>query len=129
VSATYGGDANLSGSSGSSASKLTVRKDTTITFVSQSPTSVTYGNESASVFSVTVRTHHGEAVPTGETVTVHVGSVTCTVILKRGKGICTIANTALPVGTYFVSATYGGDANLSGSSGSSASKLDVNRKR
>jgi hypothetical protein len=47
------------------------------------------------------------------------------VALKGGKGTCTIANTALPVGSYLVLATYGGDANLSGSSGSSAFKLIV----
>ena len=125
VSATYGGDANLNGSSGSSRSKLTVYKDTTSATISESPSSVTYGHESASVFSVTVTTHYGEAVPNGETVTVPVGSVHCTVVLTSGKGTCTIANTALAVGSYSVSATYGGDANLSGSSGSSLSKLTV----
>ena len=125
VSATYGGDASLNGSSGSSLSKLTVSKDTTSTTVSESPTSVTYGHESASVFSVTVTTHYGEAVPNGETVTVTVGSVTCKVALNSGKGTCTIADTALAVGTYPVSATYGGDASLNGSSGSSVSKLTV----
>jgi hypothetical protein len=125
VSATYGGDASLNGSSGSSLSKLIVSKDTTSTTVSESPTSVTYGHESASVFSVTVTTHYGEAVPNGETVTVTVGSVTCKVALNSGKGTCTIADTALAVGTYPVSATYGGDASLNGSSGSSVSKLTV----
>jgi predicted RNA-binding protein with TRAM domain len=127
VSATYGGDASLNGSSGSSVSKLTVSKDTTSTTVSESPTSVTYGHESASVFSVTVTTHYGEAVPNGETVTVTVGSVTCKVALNSGKGTCTIADTALAVGTYPVSATYGGDASLNGSSGSSVSKLTVSK--
>jgi hypothetical protein len=122
VLATYGGDANLRGSS---VSELTVSKDTTRTKVSESPTSVTYGHESASVFSVTVTTHYGEMVPNGETVTVYVGPATCTAVLKGGNGTCTIANNALPVGSYPVQATYGGDANLSGSSGSSASRLTV----
>jgi hypothetical protein len=125
VSATYGGDADLSSSSGSSSSKLTVNKDTTRTKVSMSPTSVTYGHESASLFSVTATTRYGEAVPSGEKATVHVGSVICTAVLKRGKGTCRVANTILPVGSYLVSATYGGDADLSSSSGSSSSKLTV----
>ena len=116
ASATYGGDANLSGSSGLTADKLVVSKDTTRISVSESPNRVTYGNESASVFFVTVTTHFGEAVPNGEKVSVSVGSVTRTVVLKGGKGTCTIANTDLQVGLYPVSATYGGDANLSGSS-------------
>ena len=128
VSATYGGDANLSWSSSSSSSKLTVSKDSTnSTTVSESPTSVTYGSESASVFSVAVTTHYGEAVPDGETVTTTVGSVTCKVWLKSDKGTCTIDNAALAVGSYPVSATYGGDANLNGTSGTSASKLTVNK--
>jgi hypothetical protein len=122
VLAAYGGDANLSGST---VSELTVNKDTTRTMVSESPTSVAYGHESASVFSVTVASHYGEAVPNGEKVTVHVGNVTCTAVLKGGNGTCTIANNALPVGSYPVLATYGGDANLRSSSGSSASRLTV----
>ncbi|MGO9965146.1 MAG: hypothetical protein ACLPUG_17175 [Acidimicrobiales bacterium] len=125
VSATYPGDANLSGSSGSSDSKLSVSKDVTLTAVSESPTSVTYGHESASVFSVAITTHYGEVVPSAETVTVHVGSANCTASLTGGKGACTIGDTALAVGTYAVSANYGGDANLDSSSGSSASKLTV----
>ena len=99
---------------------------TTVT-VSESPATVTYGHESASVFSVNVATRYGEAVPNGETATTTVGSVTCKVVLKTDKGTCTIDNTALVVGSYPVSVTYGGDANLSGSSGSSLSKLTVSK--
>ena len=113
------------GTSSSAPQTFSVSKDTTRTKVSKSPTNVTYGHESASVFSVTVTTHYGEAVPNGKRLTVHVGHVTCTVVLKGGKGACTIANTALPVGSYLVSATYGGDADLSGSSGSSVFRLTV----
>jgi hypothetical protein len=123
VSAAYDGDAELSGSSGSSASKLTVGKDTTHTMVSKSPSGLTHRNES--VFSVTVTTHYGEPVPNGEKVTVHVGQSACTALLKGGKGTCGISNTAESVGSSLVSASYGGDANLSGSSGSSLSKLTV----
>ena len=115
VSATYGGDATLSGSSDAGASRLTVRKDTTRVSVSESPTSVTYGHESASVFSVTVTTRYGEAVPVGEKVRVAVGSVTRTVVLKDGNGTCTITNDDLQPGSYPVVASYGGDPNLSGS--------------
>jgi hypothetical protein len=125
VSATYVGDANLSGSSGPAVSKLTVSKDVTLTAVSESPTTVTYGNESASVFSVVITTHYGEVVPSTETATVHVGSANCTAPLTGGKGVCTIGNTALAVGTYSVTANYGGDANLDSSGGSSTSKLTV----
>jgi hypothetical protein len=125
VSASYGGDTDLSGSSGWSASRLTVSKDTTRTKVSESPRSVAYGHESASVFSVTVTTRYGEAVPNGQKVRVHIGPVTCTAVLKGGSGACRIANAALPAGSYSVSARYGGDTDLSGSSGSDATRLTV----
>jgi len=121
----YMGDANLSGSIALSSTKLAVNKDTTSAAVSESPATVTRGHESASVFTVTVTTHNGEAVPNGEKVTVHIGSTTCTVTLSNGTGTCTISNSALAVGSYVVSATYGGDTNLSGSTASNASKLTV----
>jgi hypothetical protein len=117
VSAAYGGDGKLGGSRGSSSSKLTVKKDATHTTVSRSPSNLAQRNEL--IFSVTVTTHYGEAVPNGGKVTVHVGQSTCTALLKDGKGSCRISDTAQSVGSYLVSATYGGDANLSGSSGSS----------
>jgi hypothetical protein len=70
------------------------------------------------VFSVTVTTGDGEAVPNGETVTVHAGSVTCTVTLHAGTGTCTIVNSALLVGgPYAVTVSYSGDGDLASSSG------------
>ncbi len=127
VSAYYGGDDELAGSSGSGTSKLTVYKDSTSTAVSQSPTSVTYGHESATTFSIAVSTHYGEGVPDGESVVVHVGSASCTAGLKDDKGTCTLSNTALGTGSYSVSASYGGDGNLDSSSGSGTAKLTVNK--
>jgi len=87
VSATYGGDANLNGTSGTSASKLTVNKDASLTSASESPTIVTYGDESASVFSAAITTHYAETVPNAETVTVYVGSAKCTVSLSGARGL------------------------------------------
>ena len=94
--ASYSGDSNYKASA-SSCEVFSVAKDTTTTTVSESKTSVTYGDESAAVFSVTVTTKHGEAVPNGETVTVDVGYATCIAPLSAGKGSCEIARTALPV--------------------------------
>jgi uncharacterized repeat protein (TIGR01451 family) len=126
VSATYGGDANLIGSSATcSTSELYVAKDSTTTTVSESPTSVAHGSESAAIFTVKVTTHYGEAVPAGATATVTVGSTSCTVTLVAGTGTCKVANSALEAGSYAVSAAYAGNASLNGSSGSSATKLTV----
>jgi hypothetical protein len=120
VSATYAGDSNLSGSSGNAAQGVTVSKDTSATAVSASPSSEPYGSEASTTFTVTVVTGNGEATPaSGETVVVHVGSATCTATLTAGSGgasgTCSIANTALALGPYTTSATYGGDADISAS--------------
>jgi hypothetical protein len=125
VSAVYGGDANLAGSSETCASKLTVTKDATTTTVSVSPSSVTYGQEQAAVFTVDVTAHYGEAVPNGDTVTVTAGSATCVAPLNGGKGTCEITSTALPSGSYSASAVYSGDAGLVGSSVTCATHLGV----
>jgi hypothetical protein len=95
-----------------------VKKDSTTTKVSVSPTSVTVGAESSAIFSVVVTTASGEAVPTNETVSVKVGTTSCLVTLTAGKGACSLTNSALGVGSNSVSASYAGDPNLSSSSGS-----------
>ena len=127
VVASYGANGNFAGSSSSPALSFTVAKDTTTTKVSESPTKVTSGAESAAVFTVTVTTAHAEAVPSNETVKVTVGTASCTATLSGGSGTCKIANNALAAGSYAVSATYGGDANLASSSGTSSTNLTVTR--
>ncbi len=124
VTATYPGDADLSASAtATAATGLTVNKDTTTATVSESPTSVTYGNEGASVFTVHVTPAHGENLPAAENVTVNVGSASCVAsVAVTGVGTCSIAATALPAsGTaYTVTATYGGDTDLSASATATA---------
>ena len=81
------------------ATGLTVGKDTTTATVSETPTSVTYGNEGASVFTATVTTNHHEVLPGTESATINVGSTSCTASLAPGgngaSGTCSIASTAL----------------------------------
>ncbi len=115
LTATYSGDSHYA-SSTSLTKELRIVKDWTFVSVTSSPWSVNYGNESTATFRATVWTGAGESVPNGETVTVRVGSATCTAVLRGGTGTCSIANSALPPGQYAVGATYGGDATLSGSS-------------
>jgi hypothetical protein len=110
-----------------SAARLTVSKDTTTTKISEAPTTVSFGSESTVLFTASVTTHNGETLPNGEKVTVSVGSATCTISLNAGTGACTIAKGALPTGSYPVSATYAGDANLGSSNGTSATKLTVKK--
>ena len=118
VTAVYSGNSHYAGST-SGVKVLRVTKDWTRVKVSVSTTSVNFGNESSVTFTTTVSTGNGEPVPNGESVSVHVGSVSCTAVLHGGTGTCTIANSALPPGKYLISTTYGGDDNLSGDSSSS----------
>ena len=105
------------------AANATVTKDSTTAKVSLSPTTVTYGNESQSVFTVTVTTAHGERLPTTDSATVKVGSASCIASLApSGSGTCTIPNTALAANptAYTVTASYPGDSDLSASSQATA---------
>jgi hypothetical protein len=127
VVATYAGSGRYAGSSSSPAESFSVTQDMTKTSVSVSPANVTYGDESEAVVTMTVKTHEGEAVPNDETATVRVGSVTCVVTLIGGTGNCEIGAAALAIGSWAVSGTYGGDANLIGSSTTCTKKLTVTR--
>jgi uncharacterized repeat protein (TIGR01451 family) len=124
VVAVYAANGLFPGSS-SAATSFTVVKDNTTTTVSVAPTSVGPTAESAALFTVTVKTAEGEAVPNGETVKVTVGTATCTATLSGGKGTCSIGNTALSAGSYSVAAAYAGDANLNSSSATCSTKLTV----
>jgi hypothetical protein len=127
VVATYYASGNFAGSTSSAKFSFAVSKDTTTTKVSESPTTVKSGAESASVFTATVTTGYGETVPHGDTVKVTVGSTSCTGTLSSGTGTCKIGNSALAVGSYAVSAAYAGDASLGSSSGASSTNLTVSR--
>jgi hypothetical protein len=131
VTATFATDANLS-SSTSTSTNLAVTQDTTTTTVSESPNPITYGNESAVLFSATVSTRFGETVPSGTiTVKVNGGTATCAATLPTTS--CSLpntnaGNTALGAGgPYTVSATYGGITNLSGSAGNAGTGLTVSK--
>ena len=124
---SYTVTATSTGLSSTTSTTFTVAQDTTTTHVSETPAAVSYGNESASVFTATATTTNGEAIPSGDTITVSVnsGAAACTVTLPGTT--CSIGNTALPVGgPYTVSATFNGDTNLVTSTASSTTGLTVN---
>jgi hypothetical protein len=134
LKATYnpGGDQNYLTASSSPAESLTVNKDTTTTTVSGSATTVIYGNEGASLFTVTVTTAHHEVVPTTESVTVNVGSSSCAASIvpgaSGGSGTCQLGNTALRAGgPYAVTTTYAGGTDLGSSSATVLTGLTVNK--
>jgi len=120
ITVSYTGDASAT-SALSGVDDVVVNKDNTSTSVSVSPAQATYGNESASVFTVNVTTTHGESLPTTDQVTVHVGSDSCIASVAPstggGTGSCTIGNIDLGAHNtpYTVTASYPGDADLNAS--------------
>jgi hypothetical protein len=124
VTASYSGDDNYTAST-STAATFSVTKDSATITMSERPATVTVGHESQAVFTTSVATGNGEAVPNGTTVIVHVGSATCTVALAGGTGTCTIADSALQAGSYMVKASFSGDADLDASTLTSSTVLTV----
>lgn len=104
----------------------------TATTLTVAATKVSYGDEQAAPFNVTV-TSPADSTPTG-TVTVSVaasvtppnlGATACTVTLTAGSGSCALPATALAAGSYPLIATYNGDTTYAASASPPASPLTV----
>jgi hypothetical protein len=130
VTATYSGNAHYSTSSSSPTQNIVVSKDSSTTTVAETSTSANLGSENSVVFSATVKSANGEAIPVGESVTIHVGSATCAGTTNAlGVATCSIGASALVGGTgYVVSATYVGDTNISSSTSTNSLHFTVNAK-
>ena len=112
ISGAYSGDFTFAGSTGTTT--LGVTKTPSQTSVGAAPNSVTHG---ASVtYSATVTTN-GTGLPTPSgSITFTTGSTAlCTATLSSGSGSC--STSAAPAGNDTVSGTYSGDAEFSGSAG------------
>jgi len=130
VTATYSGNTYYSASSSSPTQNIVVAKDSSTTTVAATATSANLGSENTVVFSATVKAANGEAIPTGESVTIHVGTATCAGTTNSlGVATCSIGASALAGGTgYVVSATYAGDSNISSSTSTNSLHFSVNAK-
>jgi large repetitive protein len=124
VKAFYSGNDRYNAST-SKAATFVVDRDSVTIKISESRTTVSVGDESQAVFTASLTTGDGESDPNGETVTVHLGTTSCIVTLSNDTGTCTIGNRALRVGSYTVSASYGGDLNLASSTATSSTPLLV----
>jgi hypothetical protein len=125
VVAFYSGDGHYLASSSSPAMYFTVAKDSSKTVVSESATHALYGSEGGVTFKATVTAFYGESVA-GDPVTIHVGSALCSGVTNpSGVFSCSVANSALPAGSYPVSATYAGDTNIAGSSSTNSTTFAV----
>lgn len=109
ISAKYSGDANNAGSTSSPLSQVIVPATTTTLVSSRNPSLV----GQAVTFTAAVSSTAGTP-PNGETVTFYNGSA----VLGTGAlsgGIASLTTSSLPVGTFTITASYGGDTNFAAS--------------
>jgi hypothetical protein len=90
-----------------------------VTALSLSSSTVTYGNEQVEKFSVKVSAGaHGTGVPTGHVVVEFGTKILCSIYLYRGMGSCSPAAKALARGLYEIVAQYSGNTNFKPSTSS-----------
>jgi hypothetical protein len=112
ITATYGGDPFFLGSS-SGAQSLTINKDATTTNLATSSNPSAFGAPLTLTASVSTNSP-GNGVPTG-TVTFLNGSATLGTGTVDTNGHAVFSTSTLAVGTYSITASYGGDADRNGS--------------
>jgi len=106
------------------------KKTPTTTKFYESQSSANYGNENSVAFTVVVTPDYGPSGgPSGDPVTISVGSTSCVATLFHGAGNCSIGASALPIGgPYAVSATFAGDFRFGGSSSTNPLNFAVTGK-
>jgi hypothetical protein len=112
LTATYNGDANFLGASGTAPHQVN-NATATVSITSDTPDPSTVGQSFAVAFSVT----GSSGTPTGN-VTVSDGSATCNSALTGGAGSCNLTSTT--AGAKTLTASYGGDGTYGSSSGTTA---------
>jgi len=112
ITASYGGDANFSGSTSSTLTQ-TVRKAGTTTLVSSSANPSVSGQAVTFTATVTAKSP-GAGTPSG-TVTFKDGSSTLGTGTLDSSGQATFVTSTLAVGSHSITASYGGDASFKGS--------------
>jgi hypothetical protein len=115
ITAIYGGGGNFLGSVSTTLVEIVSRANTTTTITSISPNPVIVGQPVKVSFSVTVNPPGG-GTPSGTATVTDGAGANCAVTLPATS--CSL--TSATVGTKTLTATYSGDANFNGSSGTSA---------
>ncbi|MEE4592319.1 Ig-like domain-containing protein [Streptomyces sp. DSM 41524] len=116
VTATYNGNGNVAGSSDTDS--VTVGQGVSTTTVSVSPASPVCGEAITICAQVTV-SPPSTCTPTGTVTFVITGGPTLTGTLNASGQAC-VTTSALTAGSYTVTATYGGDTGVAGSSGTAS---------
>lgn len=118
VTATFnplGSDPNFVATANGTTTVLVSPVTATVNPFAVAPSTAFFGTATSLVFSATVSTSNGVAIPPGSTVAVTQGStLLCTIPLTAGTGTCSpTSGTVLPAGSYTVPATFTpGDPNV-----------------
>ncbi len=124
ITASYAGDGSFNGCAGSLPDPQVVDKvDTTQTLVSSANPSV-YGQPITFTATITA-TAPGGGTPAGTVTFLDGGSAMGTATLSAG-GVATLSTGALSTGSHTITATYAGDGNFAGCTGSLAGSQTVN---
>jgi hypothetical protein len=114
MTAAYSGDTNFSGST-SPPQTLTVTKCTTTTVLTLAPASVTFGSSGPVVMTASVTPASGTGTPTGTVAFFNGANQVGTAPLSGGVATFNYNPGSLAVGSYSMTAAYGGDTSFSGS--------------
>jgi trimeric autotransporter adhesin len=115
VHGVYSGDTYFAAAS-SSSQTLTIGQASSVTQLSLSAGSVPHGHEGTEKFTAIVTPLTTTTVKAAGTVTVTAGhTALCTIRLSKGTGTCSMKDTALPAGSYHVTARYSGGSYFTGS--------------
>ncbi|MGV9853960.1 beta strand repeat-containing protein [Streptomyces sp. NPDC003442] len=114
VTATYGGNTGVAGSSASGS--VTVGQAASTTALTITPASPVCG-QSVTLCAQVTTTPPGTCTPTGTVTFTIAGGPTLTGTLN-GSGQACVSTSAIPVGAHAVTATYGGNTGVAGSSAS-----------
>ena len=114
ITATYGGDTSFAGSSGTLSGGQVVKQASTTTAVASSLNPSAFGQ--AATFTATVMPSSG-TFDNGGTVQFAVDGTSFGSPVSLSDGQATIQDSALAVGTHTITATYSGDTDFAGSSG------------
>jgi hypothetical protein len=115
ISGAYSGDANFSGSNGTTS--LVVEEPSQTGQITASPSPVTVGTPVSYSATVTTNVTGLSTTPTGSVTFSTSSTSLCTATVSNTTGIASCPSSAAPPGTDTISATYSGDSVFAGSSG------------
>lgn len=118
ITATYSGSTTFSSSA--TTTSITVAKADSATALKLSATTATVGKENTETFSVVVSPQFAGLSASGTVTIDDASGKLCTITLSKDKGSCALTASQLKAGSYAITASYGGTADLKASTSAKA---------